>query len=394
MAGLLDSIKNTVSEAADSVSSAVGGFVDGALLKAAEKSIKEETGMDIDLEMGSVPDSKKDWMRKTGINSIACSGTWRFLDNSSYNARKVEKWKQRGIKKIILSAKDEVDPEDRWIVCLPKWETGSTTLELTFYPRAYYWSSNNTWVEPGHKSYWYLDDEIVSGLQLYQLPGKCFYKSDFLDGFEDVDPNSVLPFGTAKFKRWFQFRHWIIYWYPNEMWGYNWAYTTKPPSLPDGSDFNLDSILSCPSLPDFEMPKIKLPSLPNIEMPSMPDMPSLPDVSLPDAPSLSAPSLSAPSLGSLPSIPDKPKRPSGKWACHGFIELRDLKVKADGKDVILSNANLTNFWEKNGHIDTEQKDRQRLVLKATDEEQAESWKLSLMESGVEEGDAGGCCTVA
>ena len=174
------------------------------------------------------------------------------------------------------------------------------------------------------------------------------------------------------------------------MWGWNWAYTRKPPSLPDGSDFNLDAVLSCPSLPDFEMPKIKLPSLPDVELPDV----SMPDVSLPDAPSLEAPSLSAPSLGEMPSMPDRLKRPSGRWACHGFIELTDLKVKADGKDVILSNANVTHFWDKDGHIDTEKKERQRFVLKATSDEQATSWKESLMESGVEEGDTGGCCTVA
>ena len=78
---------------------------------------------------------------------------------------------------------------------------------------------------------------------------------DWLDDFEDVDPDGMLPTSTKKCKRWFQFRHWIIYWYPRAMWGWNWAYTRKPPSLPDGSDFNLDAVLSCPSLPDFETPK-------------------------------------------------------------------------------------------------------------------------------------------
>jgi intein-encoded DNA endonuclease-like protein len=70
-------------------------------------------------------------------------------------------------------------------------------------------------------------------------------------------------------------------------------------------------------------------------------------------------------------------------------------VKDDGDKVILSNATVMHFWQdKNGYIDTEKKERQRMVLKTTSKEQAESWKLSLMESGVEEGDAGGCCTVA
>jgi len=142
-------------------------------------------------------------------------------------------------------------------------------------------------------------------------------------------------------------------------------------------------------MPNLKVPNIKLPSLPNISMPSMPSMPSI------SAPSLSAPSFSMPSLGSLPSIPEKKQRPKNKWAAHGIIELEDLKVKAVGKDIILSNANVTHFWEKKGGgYDDEDKERQRFVLTCTSEEQANSWKETLMASGVEEGDAGGCCTVA
>ena len=376
----------------NAVKGAISDFVDGELIKAAQASIKEHTGMDIELEIGECPEGVKDWMTKTGINSIANANTWGFLENSSYNQRKVELWKERAIDKIVLAAKEEVDDDDRWIACMPEWDEGKT-LKLWFYPRAFRWESHNKWTDSGAKYWWNLSDEIVFGLQLYQLPGKCFYKSDWLDNFEDVDPDGFLPTSTKKYKRWFQFRHWIIYWYPEAQWGWNWAYTPKPPPLPDGSDFNLDAVLSCPSLPDFEMPKIRLPALPDMPDVSMPDV-SLPDVSLPDAPSLSAPSLSAPSLGSMPDMPEKPKRPEGKWACHGFIELTDLKVKADGEDVILSNATITHFWKKDGHIDTEKKEHQRLVLKSTSKEQAESWKESLMASGVEEGDTGGCCTVA
>ena len=391
--GAVDSVGNAASNAADSVASAVAGAVEGPLLGAASEEIKKHTGSDVKVTTGNVPESWKVWMARTGINSIANHNTWGWYEENQWNQRKVDLWKERGIDTIELSVDENPEDDDRWIVCMPQWESGSKTLKLVFYPRAGNWESRNSWLEPGYKTWWNLSDEIVFGLQLYQLPGKCFYKSDWLEDFEDVDPDSVFPNGTKKYKRWIQFRHWIIYWYPNAMWGWNWAYTTKPPALPDGSDFNLDAVLSCPSLPDFEMPKIKLPSLPNIEMPSMPDV-SMPDVSLPDAPSLSAPSLSAPSLGSLPSMPDRLERPKGKWSAHGFIELTDLKVKADGDNVILSNANVTHFWLKDGRIDTEKKERQRFVLKATNKEQAESWKESLMESGVEEGDTGGCCTVA
>jgi len=388
----MDAIRNAMSSVSDAVSSTVAGAVERPLLAAAEAEIKKHTGMDIEVETENVPDDWKVWMARTGINSIANEDTWAFLEDNQWNARKVELWKERAITKIVLSVNTEVDQEDRWIVAMPEWERGSKTLKLVFYPYAGTWESDNTWVSPGYKRWWVLGDEIVFGLQLYQLPGKCFYKSDWMEDFEDVDPDSLIPNGTKKYKRWFQFRHWIIYWYPNAMWGWNWAYTKQPPKLPDGSLFNLNAVLSCPSLPDFKMPAVRLPSLPDISLPDV----SLPSLEMPSisAPSLSAPSLSAPSLGSLPSMPDRLQRPKGKWACHGFIELTDLKVKASGKDVILSNATVTHFWEKNGHIDTEKKERQRYVLKATSDEQATSWKESLIESGVEEGDTGGCCTVA
>jgi hypothetical protein len=391
MASLFNAISDAASSAADSVSNAVTSGVDGALTKVAEEKIKEHTGSDITVEFENVPDHRKDWMRGTGLNSLCTEDTWAFLDGS-YNERKRELWKERNINKIILTVEENPDNEDDWIVAYPEWETGSRTLKIWFYPRAFRWGDDTTWMSPSYKRWWNVADEIVFGLQLYQLAGKCFYKSDWFDDFEDVDENSCIPNGTHKVSRWFQFRHWIIYWYREAQWGYNWAYTPTPPKLPDGSLFNLDSVLSCPSLPNFEMPKIKLPSLPDVELPSLPSV-ELPSI---EAPSISAPSLSAPSinLSGPPSMPDRLKRPASKWAAHGFIELTDLKVKADGSTVILSNAQLTNFWDKDGYIDTEKKDNARLVLKTTDSEQANSWKESLMASGVEEGDTGGCCTVA
>lgn len=380
MAGILNAVSNMVSS-----------FIDAAIIREAEKDIKEASGLSITIKTENVPAEYEHWMAYTGINSIANEDTWSFLDKSEYNKRKVELWKERNIDTIVLLVDTQPDPEDDWITCEPEWETGSRTLKLWFnMPRAASWSSDVSWAQDeGYHKWWNLSDEIVFGLQLYQLPGKCFYKSDWLENFEDVDEDSILPTGTKKVARWFQFRHWIIYWYPNSQWGWNCAHTTTPPKMPDGSLFSLDAVLSCPSMPNLKMPNVKLPSLPSVSLPSMPSMPSLPSISAP-----SLPSLSMPSLGSLPSLPEKPKRPSGKWACHGYIELEGLKVKASGSDVILSNAKLTNFWEKNGSIDTEEKENQRLVLKATSDEQAESWKASLVESGVEEGDAGGCCTVA
>lgn len=378
MSDLLDAVKDAVTKWSE--------------VKTAEERIKEITGMDISVEIEDCPSSWEDWMKKTGCNSLCTDDSWRFLDDNQWNQRKIELWKERSIDKIVMKVKEDVESEDRWVSCMPEWEEGSKTLVLVWYPRAGNWSSSNAWGESGSKTWWNLADEITFGLRLYQLPGKCFYKSDWLEDFEDVDPDGMLPTSTHKVKRWFQFRHWIIYWYPTAMWGYNWAYTKQPPKLPDGSDFSLDSVLKCPSLPDFTMPEVKLPSLPDVELPSV-DMPSV-DLPSIEAPSIGTPSIGTPSLGSMPSMPEKKVRPSGKWAAHGFIELTDMKVKADGKDIIFSNCHVTDFWEKDGHIDTEKKDNARYVLKCTDDEQAKSWEDSLAECGVEVGDTGGCCTVA
>jgi len=359
-------------------------------LSTAEAEIKKHTGKTIRVSTEGLPPNMIDWVSKTGINSLCTEDSWAFLEKSEWNEPKIKLWEERNIDHIIMTTYQTGDSDDDWIVCMPEWEAGSKTLKLKWGPRATWWSSDSHWHEGGYKRWWNISDEIVFGLQLYQLPGRCFYKSDWLEDFEDVDADSPLPFGTKKYKRWFQFRHWIIYWYPEAQWGWNWQWTETPPKLPDGSLFNLDFVLSCPSLPNFTMPHIKLPSLPNVSLPSLPSI-SAPSI---HAPSIHAPSLSAPSLGSLPSIPDKKKRPKSRWACHGYIELTDLKAKADGKKLILSNAKLTNFWDKNGSIDVEEKEHQRLVLAATSDEQAKSWFLSLKESGVEEGDVGGCCTVA
>jgi len=370
-------------------------YKDWTLCELASYEIKKETGKDIQVVLDDIPSSWQDWVNKTGINSLCTDSTWAFLDKSNpQNARKIELWNQRNIKKIVMSVEENPDPDLRdWCNCYPSWETGDDTLYIDWLPKAFSHKSSNTWMEDsGSWAWWTIGDEIQHALQLYQLPGKCFYKSDWLEGFEDVDPDGLLPSSTKKFARWFQHRHWVIMWYGTDQWGYNCPWTETPPKLPDGSDFSLDAVLKMPSMPNLKMPNIKLPSLPGL--PSMPSLPSLPSLSAPSLPSLSMPSLSAPSL-SMPSMPAKKMRPKNKYAAHGIVVLEDLKVKASGKDLILSNANVTHFWEKsNGEIDDEDKEKQRFVLTCTSDEQAQSWKESLMAVGVEEGDAGGCCTVA
>jgi hypothetical protein len=383
------SVSNTVSDAAHSVKEGVKDAGMSACLTVAEGEVKKHTGSEIEIVAGEIPDNWKEWMMKTGCNSLCTEDTWDFLEDSEGNRRKRELWKERNIKKIILSVWEEPEPElASWAKCEVEWETGKTECTIWFYPYAKTWKSDNTWVEGGYRRWWVLRDELVFGLQLYQLPGKCFYKSDWLSGFEDVDPDGFLPSSTKKFDRWFQFRHWVMYWYATATWGWNYQWTTSPPKNPDGSLFSLDGVLSLPSMPNLSMPSIKMPSLPDISMPSLPSMPSI------EMPSVSAPSLSMPSL-SMPSIPEKPKRPSGKYDCHGVMQLNDMKVKASGKKIIFSNVTVIHFYENaDKSIRDEKKERQRFELEATTEEQAQSWFLTLRASEVQEGDDGGCCVVA
>jgi len=359
-----------------------------------QSKIKDFTKTSIDISVKDVPDNRQEWVRITGVNSLCNDSTWSFLEDSEYNKRKVELWKERGIKKIVMTVNEKPDPKEMpdWAYCWMDWKGGSDTITITWLPRAFTWSCDNLIWESGYRTWWILSDWFVFALQLYQLPGKCFYKSDWLDGFEDVDPSGLLPSSTKKFRRWFQFRHWTIFWYATDTWGWNYQWTETPPPNEDGTEFKLENVLKLPSMPSLSMPSLRLPSLPG--MPSMPSMPSLSMPSI-SAPSLSAPTFSMPSMGSLPSLPSKKKRPDGKWDSHGVIELNGMKAKASGKKLILSNVTLTNFWEnKDGSIENEKKEHQKLILECTNEEQALSWVLSLKEVGVEEGEAGGCCTVA
>jgi hypothetical protein len=392
---MLDALK-------DAVGNAVGDAAMNTALKYAESKIKEYTGRDIEVDTaGDMDDSDKEWIRKTAVNSLCVEDTWDFLEKSEANARKVELWNKRNIKKIVMKINKKPDPEKDadWWPCTIDYKESDNFFTITWLPYGLSWSSSNHYWESGYRCWWILRDQIVYSLQLYQLPGKCFYKSDWLDGVEDPDPNSFMPTATKKFKRWFQFRHWCIYWYATGQWGYNYQWTDNPPKNPDGSDFNLSDCLKLPGMPNLKMPDIRLPqlSLPGMPSLSMPSM-SMPSVSMPSMsmPSMSMPSMSMPSLGSLPGIPEKKKRPKGTWDCHGIIELEGMKAIAKGNKLILSNATITHIWEnKDGSYDNERKEHQRLVLECTDNEQAQSWVLSLKEGGVEEGElGGGCCNVA
>jgi len=388
---LLNAVTQKVSNAGSAVVDAAKDGATSALTLEVEKDIEKETGYRITVECVDIPSGWKDWVMATGLNSVAVDDSWDFLDESASNKPVVDLWKSRNIKKILLQVCENPDEEDQYLTTEVEWETGWDYFIVWFYPRAKNWGNSVNWLEDSGHKWWNLCDDIVFGLQLYQLPGKCFYKSDWLEGFEDVDPDGAFPWSTGKFKRWFQFRHWIIFWYRESQSGWNYRWTEKPPKLSNGLDFNLDAVLSLPSMPSLKMPSIKLPSLPNVSMPSLP---SLPSISAPSLPSLSAPSLpSLPSL-SAPSIPEKKKRPHSKWDAHGFVELEGLKVKASGKTLILSDATITHFWEKGNEIDDEKKEHQRLELGCVSDEQAKSWVETLKASGCEEGEAGGCCTVA
>ena len=388
MTGILSGISDAVAGTVNAVTGIGKSSEMIAAQRVAEQRIKELTGSEIEVDAEEHGGEWTAWMLKTGINSLCCDDTWSFLEKSSYNERRLENWKKMGLKKIVMCVGDdsELDDDEKWMNCWVERETGKDFCTIYWYPHALTWSSDYMWNDSGYKRWWIISDELVFGLQLYQLAGKCFYKSDWLDNFEDVDPDGLLPSSTKKFRRWFQFRHWCFCWFSEAQWGYNYQWTEKPPKNPDGTEFSLDKLLSFPSMPSLKMPQIKFPSLPG--------MPSMPSLSMPSMPSLSMPSMSMPSL-SMPSMPEKKKRPQGKWDCHGMIEFEGMKVKAKGKTLVLSNCTIINMWlKKDNSIEDERKEHQRLELECTDEEQAVSWVETMKAVGIEEGEVGGCCNVA
>ena len=376
----VDSVQEAVSDAADTVKEAVKDTGMSAILTIAEKELTERLGYDMKVDSDDIPDNWKEWVMKTGVNSLLNDSTWDFLEDSQSNKRKVELWKERDIKKIVLTVQEECDNDDRWIVANVSYD--SDVMTVKFLPHAKDWKSESLWSGESGRRWWILRDEIVFGLQLYQLPGLCFYKSDYLE-MEDTDGDYM----SSKYKRWFQFRHWVIFWFGRARWGWNYQWTKTPPPNADGSNFSLDSVLSLPDMPELKMPSLTLPSLPDIEMPSCPDMPSI------SAPSISAPSVDLSNV-SMPSVPEKPQRPTAKWALHGIIELKDLNVIAKGKKLVFSNATITHFWQKGNTVKDEKKEHSKLECECSDAEQAKSWVDSLKESGVKEGEVGGCCVIA
>lgn len=363
-------------------------------IKTAEEKIKQHTGRDIEVVEGSFGSEWNDFMAGPGTNSLGLGGTWHWLERGPGSERQRDLWEERDIKKIIIAAEpeDKLDEHEmQHTDCIVHYESGSNEFTLSWCPRALKLSN--------HRKWFCIHDDIQFGLRLYQLDGCCFYKSDFVDDFEDIDENSCLPNGTGKFQRWLQFRHWTMMWFEKARPGWNYKKTNKPPQMPDGSDFNMDCILDLPDMPSMSMPSISLPSLPDVELPSLPSLPDMPSVELPSIdPSMPSFDPSMPSLGSisLPSMDDRKYRPKNRWACHGIIELKGLKVKASGSTLILSDATVHHFWQQgegNG-IDCEKREHQRMELSVSSSDQAKSWFESLIESKCEEGDEGGCCTIA
>ena len=166
-------------------------------------------------------------------------------------------------------------------------------------------------------------------------------------------------------KRWFQLRHYVLYYYVDEQPGWN---TTGYDAPEDDDPSLLDKL---PGLPD-----IKFPGLPNLSMPDMPsmDMPSM------DMPSVDMPSMSMPSMGSMPKMPKKKERyESGPY---GRIQMHGAKVKRSGKTVVLSNANQIRIFKG----ETEDKKGVTFKLTAPSEEEAISWYESMAYGGAEKED--------
>eukprot|EP01060_Flectonema_neradi_P035517 TRINITY_DN6559_c0_g1_i1.p1 TRINITY_DN6559_c0_g1~~TRINITY_DN6559_c0_g1_i1.p1 ORF type:complete len:413 (+),score=76.83 TRINITY_DN6559_c0_g1_i1:68-1240(+) len=380
------SAAGAVGGAMKDIGNAITGFADDEESKKAckeaeklyEEQYKKLTGKDAD-SIDIKVDKGSDWddrvskfMKSSAVMSIVHTYSLQFLRDDD----KKKIW-DKGCKKIIVTyAKEPTEDELEHIESHSSARVSreDETIYIKYYERAI-----------GYHTV-YLRDEIEFGLDMYMLTGKCWYKSGWVDKFQEPK----FPFGTESVKRWFQLRHNCLYWYPRRLWGYNW----KANEAPEGEDLSLLDKL--PGLPDIKLPK--LPNLPDLSMPdvSMPDM-SMPDVSMPDisAPDLSMPDLSAPDLSmpdlSAPDLPEAKKRPKYRWSPHGRIQMSGAKVCSKGRKLIISNATIIQFWE-NRPGGYEEEKRKKIEVECHDEEQAESWVESCVFGGATEGEAG-CCSI-
>jgi hypothetical protein len=388
-------------------------------LRIAEEEIQKILGRRILVDIATHPptvltEEWSAWIAKTGVNSLCNEATWDFTMVSSYNRKQVEQWEARGIKRIFLTVETNPAADVRdWAVCRVDWEPGRDDMLITWYPRALTFQSPNGWLDSGPKCWWVLRDEIVFGLKIYQLPGKCLFKSDWVVGSFDgqtagsegvanntAPPPQAMPKSNAgaagtvpngKQRRWFQLRHWIILWFAEAQPGWNCAWMTNPPPLQDGSPFKLDAVLALPQMPTYTMPQLRLPTFPDIELVST-------SVTYPTAPQPRKLS----EFGMASSGPSKQKRlPSGRWDCHGYITLDGVKCVARGKRLILSNAKVVHLYDKTGAGTIEavpEPALTRFEVECENEEQAKSWRDSLLACGIEEGEvqppSEGCCTVS
>jgi len=200
---------------------------------------------------------------------------------------------------------------------------------------------------------WHGDEEFKIGRQ--------YWKSGWLT----KAPENF--FGMSR-KRWFQLRHWVCYYYPEEQDDFNYP---EWPSSYVHQEEDKSLLDRLPGLPDLSLPS--LPSLPSLSMPDL----SMPDISMP---SLSMPSisLSAPSLGKI-NMPKRkehyPEGPFGRFLCYN-----GAKIKRSGKKLTISNTNQLGIFKG----DTESKDKRKFELTAEDEEEAESWYKSFVWGGMDE----------
>jgi len=200
---------------------------------------------------------------------------------------------------------------------------------------------------------WHGQDEFKIGRQ--------YYKS----GWMNKAPENFL--GTSK-KRWFQLRHWVLYYFEEEQDSYNY-----PEWGPDHKvEEDQSSVFDFPGL-DISFPSFSLPDL------SMPDL-SMPDISMPDIsmPSMSMPSMSMPSMGEMkmPSMPKRKERIKG--GPLGMIMIYNgATVKRSGKKITIEKAHQYRIFKG----ENEEKKNRKFELTAEDDEEGESWYESLVYGG-------------
>ena len=214
-----------------------------------------------------------------------------------------------------------------------------------------------------------LHDALEFGMSMQEvITGKCYHKSGWVLGFNSLGLPEYPPV-----KQWFQCRLHCIYFYPHQVEGWSWRGGSPADDFPVCHDESMSLAQK------QEYTRERFYTLPGVQSgfaEALPQLPNLPVEMTPGGdiaefiPQVQA---AAPDAAMVQSNGEK-KRPHKHLAPHGRIQLAGAKVCSRGAALILSNAEVLQFWDAGDYKTTyEVQGKRKFILECESEEQAKSW---------------------